>query len=92
MDEESSFDPLEALTVPEVAALLHVSPPTVRNYIKRCELRSVVIGRCRRIRRGELEAFIERRSGWGLRRYEPDPPRPADTPTDQLEGQDDIPY
>ena len=62
MDEANcSLDPLEMLTVREAAELLHVSQPTVREYMKRRELPSVVLRRCRRIRRVDLETFIQRR-------------------------------
>ena len=54
-------DPLETLTVRQAAALLHVSRPTVEKYIKSGELPSLAIGRCRRIRRADLEVFLERR-------------------------------
>jgi len=61
-DHEGTFDPLESLSVREVAALLHVSRPTVEKYIKLCKLPSVLIGRCRRIRRIDLADFLERRT------------------------------
>ena len=77
------FDPLEALTVQEAAALLHVSRPTVEKYIKLGELPSVRIGRCRRIRRLDLEAFLDHRTVSGWRRYEPQPPRPANAPAER---------
>ena len=92
MDEQNSFDPLETLTVREAAALLHVSRPTVEKYVKRGELPSVQIGRCRRIRRTAIEAFLQGRSFRRWRPHKPDSLRPDDTPTDRPEGQDDIPY
>jgi len=52
------FDPCEALPIKAVAGLLHVSEPTVRALIRRGLLASFTIGRCRRIRRAELERFI----------------------------------
>ena len=55
------FDPLETVTVREAAALLHVSQPTARKYIRNGQLPSLLIGRCRRIRRIDLQAFIEGR-------------------------------
>ena len=65
-EPEHTFDPCEALTVKEVAELLHVSEPTVRKYMKSCELRTVLIGRCRRVMREDLEDFLElrRTDGW----------------------------
>ena len=74
----SDFDPCEALTVKEVAALLHVSRPTVEKYIKRGELPSTTIGRCRRIRRIDLESFLDCRTACGWQRYQPEPPGPID--------------
>lgn len=56
-----SLDPLKTLTVREAAELLHVSQPTVREHMKRRELPGITLGRCRRIRRADLEAFTERR-------------------------------
>ena len=76
------FDPLELLTVREAAALLHVSRPTVEKYIKRGELRSILIGRCRRIPRVDLEAFLECRTGHGWQPYEPEPDPSVDEPTE----------
>ena len=93
MNEQiSTFDPLETLTIPESAALLHVSRPTVTKYIKNGELPSVLIGRCRRIRRTDLEAFIERRTAYGWRAYVPEAARPADTPRAWPDEADDIPF
>ena len=75
MDEQiRTFDRLEAVTVREAAALLHVSRPTVEKYVKNCELPSALIGRCRRIRRVDLEAFLEHRTAHGWRPYRREPP------------------
>ena len=67
-DQNVGFDPLEAVTVREAAALLHVSRPTVEKYIKNGSLPSIVIGRCRRIRRTDLDAWIARQTERGWRR------------------------
>lgn len=65
------FDPLEAVTVKEVAELLRVSEPTVVKYIKLGELPSVTIGRCRRIRRSAVEDFLEIHSSRDYQVYTP---------------------
>ncbi len=66
LNEETEFDPLETLTVKEAAALLHVSRPTLVKYIKAGQLPSLTLGRCRRIRRADLERFLglRTRCGW----------------------------
>lgn len=93
-----TFDPCEALTIREAARLLSVSRPTVEKYVKAGELPSALIGRCRRIRRADLEAFLERRTAYGWRRHEPEPPRPDDAPAapgheyDFLGSDNNIPF
>jgi len=77
-DSRSQFDPLEALTVKEVAELLHVSRPTVEKHIKTGELPSVTIGRCRRILRSDVEAFIQVRRTHGWQDYRPESARQGD--------------
>jgi len=71
-DDRPTFDPCEALPVKAAAALIHVSEPTLRAIIRRGELPSLMIGRCRRIRRADLAAFLAGRvrDGWA-------PPRPG---------------
>lgn len=92
MDEPiSTFDPLEALTVRQAAAVLHVSRPTVEKYIRAGELPSALIGRCRRIRRADLEAFLLRRTSYGWRPYQPEP-TPVDPPADCLPPEDGVPF
>ena len=91
-EDRTPFDPLELLTIREAAALLHVSRPTVEKYIKRGELPSIMIGRCRRIRRIDLEAFLEHRTAYGWRPYEPEPVRPLDAPTEWPEEDEEIPF
>ena len=90
-------DPWEMLTVREAAALLHVSRPTVEKHIKMNELPSVTIGRCRRIRRMDLEAFIRARRSYGWQSYEErralsdDEPPEAYPDVEEPSG-DDIPF
>ncbi len=86
------FDPLEALTVREAAALLHVSRPTVEKYIKARELPSVQIGRCRRIPRVDLEVFIEQRKAYGWRSYRPEPTATFEQPVQWAGEGEDIPF
>jgi excisionase family DNA binding protein len=50
----------EFLTVAEVATLLKLNPQTVRNWIDRGELPALHVGRRVRIRRSELDQFLER--------------------------------
>ena len=68
----SQHDDLEALTVPQVAHLLHLCQPSVRGAINRGDLASVKIGRCRRVVRRDLEAFLR-----GLASSRPPAPAPA---------------
>ena len=69
-EPNQTFDPLEAVPVKEAARLLHVSEPTVRKHIKAGELPSILIGRCRRIRRTDVEAFLQARSAYGWYAHE----------------------
>ena len=48
-----------------LARLLNVSRPTLMKYVKAGELPRVKIGRCRRIRRSDLEAFLAARTAYG---------------------------
>jgi excisionase family DNA binding protein len=52
-------DPLELLTIPEVAARLHLSRGTVNRYVQSGVLPSVCVGRSRRVSRGQLSSFFE---------------------------------
>lgn len=55
-------DPLDLLTVKQVAEFLKIEPESVYRLCSRGVLRSVKIGeRTRRIRRDDLDAFIEER-------------------------------
>jgi excisionase family DNA binding protein len=90
---QQDFDVLEAVTVQEAATLLHVSRPTVEKYIKAGQLPSVLLGRCRRIRRVELAVFLERRTAYGWQPYHREP-APIDAAPGERPppGGDDIPY
>lgn len=55
---EARYDPLELLTIPQVAALAKVTPRTVYRWIAAGELRVVHLGRLTRIPRVEAERFI----------------------------------
>ena len=78
-------DPCEALSVKKVAELLDVSEPTVRKWIRQGDLSCIVVGRCRRILRAELDGFIERHREFGLRnlneRHEASPSYRDDEPS-----------
>jgi excisionase family DNA binding protein len=50
----------DLLTVPEVMARLHLSRGKVYDLIRRRELTSVTIGRCRRIPESALADYIRR--------------------------------
>ncbi len=47
------------LTLREVAEVLRLSPRTVRNYLKRGEIRGKIIGKRWIFRRADLDAFFE---------------------------------
>ena len=51
-------DPSQLLTVEEVAKLLGLGRTNVFERIRKGEIRSVLIGRCRRISRSSLADFI----------------------------------
>jgi excisionase family DNA binding protein len=92
--ENQTHDPLEMVTVREAAALLGVSRPTVEKYIKRGNFPSVMIGRCRRIRRRDLESFIRERTQWGWTPYEGSAVDPSDYTAQVARGEieDDVPF
>jgi excisionase family DNA binding protein len=53
------------LTLKEAAEVLRLSPRTVREYVKRCEITGKIIGRRWRFRRADLDAFFENaRANW----------------------------
>ncbi len=91
-EANKAFDPLEMLTVRDAAALLHVSRPTVEKYIKAGELPSIRIGRCRRIRRTDLEAFLERRTAHGWQKHRPEPIAMTEQPMECLGEGGEIPW
>jgi len=55
--------PIQQLTVLDVCALCKVSRSTVERWIRRNELRSVKLGRSRRVKATDLDRFIERQRG-----------------------------
>jgi excisionase family DNA binding protein len=57
---ETRSAPFELLTVPEVMAALRLSRATVYDLIRSRQLRTVKIGRCRRIPPDELAAYLAR--------------------------------
>ena len=87
-EPNQTFDPLEALSVRQAAALLHVSEPTIRRYIKDGELPSLTMGRCRRIRRVDLEAFLDRRMAYDWQTHRPQVSRA----TEPLVADEGIPF
>jgi len=62
-----SYDPSKALTVRQVAELVHVSQPTVRGWIRDGMLPSLELGGCRRVLRRDLDEFVSRHRVYGLR-------------------------
>ena len=53
-------DRKEFYSVTELAEYLSVHPETIRRLIKRKELPAYVIGRVKRIRHSDVEAYLER--------------------------------
>jgi excisionase family DNA binding protein len=47
------------LTLPEAAGVLRLSARTVREYVKRGEIKGKIIGKRWRFRREDLDAFFE---------------------------------
>ncbi len=91
-ETNKAFDVLETLTVREAAALLHISRPTLVKYIKAGELPSVQIGRCRRIRRTALEAFLDRHTTYGWQKHRPEPTSTTEPPMEYLGEGEGIPF
>ena len=55
------------LTLCEAAGVLRLSTRTVREYVKRREIRGKIIGKRWRFRRADLDAFFENApSEWGF--------------------------
>jgi excisionase family DNA binding protein len=71
---EPGPDPLDLLDVPAVAALLKLDRSTVYDHIRRGRLPVVTLGRAFRVRRADLERFLEERG-------EDRQPRPAVLPS-----------
>lgn len=90
-DMNSNYDPCELLTIREAAALLHVSRPTVEKYIKTEELPSIMIGRCRRVRRADLGIFINCRNSFGWESYQPKS-APSNLQGELTDNPDKIPF
>ena len=91
-DTTEHLDPL-ALTVRDVAKLLRLSEPTVRAIMARGELPTFTVGRCRRIRRIDLEDFMARRVADGGQDRRPEGKTPDLAPDYESQGEgDDIPY
>ena len=101
-NEDEPYDECECLRVREVPKLLHTSEPFIRRLMQHGELRSVVFGGCRRVRRPDLEAFLGWRTERGWRSVKGRPQRAALSPGESLgpdepfppdmPGDDDIPY
>lgn len=62
-DEMSAAKAGDLMSTDDVARLLDVTPTTVRNWIKQEGLPAPLVGNVRRIRRAELERFLDERSG-----------------------------
>jgi|GEM_PF-1739094 len=61
------------LTIREAAEVLRLSTRTVREYVKRGEIRGKIIGKRWRFRRADLDAFYENApSEWDFRGKESD--------------------
>jgi len=60
------MDDERVLTVPEVAAMLHVGEETIRRWLRRGELRGFMLGGTKlgyRVRASEVARFIAEREG-----------------------------
>jgi len=64
-------DPLEAFSVPRMAALLGVTAAAVREWIKDGDLPSIELGNRRRILRQDLERFLAANRVTGFRQLRP---------------------
>ena len=82
-----------AWTVKQVAEALHVSQPTVREWLKRGDLPSVLVGKVRRVLLDDLRRFIMERRTFSFRagRNSTCPPPPEEPDPEGGEGgHDDI--
>lgn len=63
MKKTTNVDPLQVgerfLTLTEAAEVLRLSTRTVRNYLKRGEIRGKIIGKRWKFKRADLDAFFE---------------------------------
>jgi len=63
MKKPANVDPLQVgerfLTLREAAEVLRLSTRTVRNYLKRGEIRGKIIGKRWKFKRADLDAFFE---------------------------------
>jgi excisionase family DNA binding protein len=64
-------DDLRLLTSKEVAALLQVSPMTIRRRVDDGDLRCVKLGNRRRFRRCDVDAFTRRLARASTRKHKP---------------------
>jgi excisionase family DNA binding protein len=96
--DSQSYDPHEALSVKEIAKLLHISEPTIRGWVKSGQLPSLELGGSRRILRRDLDTYIAIHRKYGLRPLgKPERPTFADGYSDSVgpcsdEGGEDIPF
>lgn len=80
MADHQTADPLQLLTVAEVAALLHVSPKTLYAWVAAGKFPALKLNGALRFRRHEVEAFLQRHgvSVAGESRHRPSPARVDD--------------
>ena len=64
-EASQKYDPLQLLTADEAAALLHNHRSTVYDMMQSGEIPTIKYGRSVRIRRVDLEKFIEEHTGGG---------------------------
>lgn len=60
MADPQTADPLQLLTVAEVAALLHVSPKTLYAWVTAGKFPALKLNGALRFRRDEVKAFLQR--------------------------------
>jgi excisionase family DNA binding protein len=63
----------ELFTAEKVAAILQLSPKTIKDWLRAGKLRGCKIGRLWRVKPAELEAFIQASSRWRERAEATDP-------------------
>jgi len=82
-----------AWTVKQVAEALHVSQPTVREWLKRGELPSVLVGKVRRVLLEDLRGFLMEHRTFSFRagrNFACPPPPEGPDPEGGEGGHDDI--